>query len=446
MNATTVLKLSAPTAQRQRAERLSRSGRLFVWTALIVILEGAVRKWGSSALTLPLVLSRDALAFYMVLHAFTQGHLRRHNGPALILLWWSCCVIVWGLIQLMLGESNFEVFLIGLRFWLLYAWFAVAAAASMTEYDFRFAIKLALWALLFMAPLVVIQHFSPPGARINTEIDTEVEAIFIVVQGVVRTTGTFSFTAGYTTFVALCTPLVLLMLESRKRKSRQRLLAFAVLGAFVVCSIVSGSRSTVLLSGGMLGIYFLGNIMLAPGRRKVLALVILIVTVLMLGLFLYLFRDAVESTQQRFEAASQVEDFASRVLTIFIGEPEVYKRFTWLGSGVGLGSNLANYVTSGDRSFFALAETETGRTLLEGGLLGYAFVALKVIVAVAVLLKGVLLALRTRAIFPVLMWLTVVFAMFSWSYVGQLSINALFGLLLAFGLLCFRYPTLRVFT
>ena len=100
---------------------------------------------------------------------------------------------------------------------------------------------------------------------------------------------------------------------------------------------------------------------------------------------------------------------------------------------------------TGDRSFFALAETETGRTLLEGGVLGYAFAALKAFIAVVAVTKASRQAMRTRTMFPLLVWLTMASALFTWSYVGQLSINALFAVLFVLGLLTFKYPNFRVF-
>lgn len=427
------------------AARLSRAGRLFVSVMLIVILEGAIRKWLSSSMTLPLVLARDALALYAVYYAFSRGHLQRNKGITFILLAWSCCVVMWGMLQLILGESNPNVFLIGLRFWLLYLWFACAVTASMTEHDYRVAVKATLWALLLMGPLVIVQHLSSPGAFINNEVDSEGGEVFTVALGVVRTTGTFSFTVGYTTFIAVCAPLVLLMLESRKRTAGQRLLAWLILGAFLAGTIVSGARSTVLFSGGLLGIYLLGSLFLAPGKRKALALLAFVFIVVILALFLYVFQGAIEATQERFQLAAETETFAERVATMFLGEPEIYKRFTWVGAGVGMGSNLATYFESGDRSFFALAETETGRTLLEGGLLGYLFAALKAFVVIAAIAKSYFQAIRTRTMFPVLVWITISFAMFTWSYVGQLSINALFGVLFVLGLLTFKYPNFRVF-
>lgn len=439
-----VATLPGARAQAVRGERLSRAGRLFISVMLIVILEGAVRKWLSSSMTLPLVLARDVLAVYAVYYAFSRGHLHRNKGISLVLLAWSCGVVMWGMLQLILGESNPKVFVIGLRFWLLYIWFACAVAASMTEHDYRVAVKTALWSLLLMGPLVVVQHLSPPGARINTEVDNDEGDVFTVAFGVVRTTGTFSFTAGYAAFMALSAPLVFLMLEAKKRNFRERLLALLVLGAFVGNSIVSGSRATVIFSGAMLALYLLGNLFLSPGRRKGIALLATVFIVLILGLFLYIFQGAVEATQERFVVAAASEGFLGRVATFFVGESEIYQRFKWQGFGVGLGSNLAAYVTTGE-AFFTLAESETGRLLLEGGLLGYLFMALKTFIVVVAMTKSILLAMRARTMFPVLVWVTISLAMFSWSYIGQLSINALFGVLLVLGLLVFRYPNFRLF-
>ena len=87
----------------------------------------------------------------------------------------------------------------------------------MNEADYRAAMRVAVWSLLLMTPLVVLQHFSPPGARINSQVDSDEADIFLVIADVVRTTGTFSFTAGYTTYLALMAPLVFAVAGARKR-------------------------------------------------------------------------------------------------------------------------------------------------------------------------------------------------------------------------------------
>ncbi|CAN7281528.1 hypothetical protein LJR084_001457 [Variovorax sp. LjRoot84] len=435
---------SVPRAAN-RAASLSRAGQLFLAVFLIVIFEGAVRKWVSSASTLPLILLRDLLALALVVYAMRHGYLRRHKKITAVMLAWSCLVLGWGLLQLVGGESSPVVFVIGLRFWLLYTWFAVAAAAAMNETDYRAAILAAALVMLLLAPLAVLQHYSPPGARINTQLDGDEESVFVAVVGVVRTTGTFSFTSGYATYLTMVAPLVFGILGARKRNTRQFLFAMAVFVAFVTGALVSGSRTAAITSGMMLMAYLLGRLLFSKARNKVGAAVAVVVVLAMTALFAYVFRDAIGVTQTRFEQAAQAEDFGERVLTVLFGEPWVYDLMSWLGYGVGFGSNLATYVRTGAADVFALAEAEGGRILMEGGLLGVAYIALKYLALAVGLLSSLRASIKTNSPYAVLVWLTTALAVVSWPALGQLTANALLGIMLAYALLVLRYPRLEIF-
>ncbi|MGJ7520093.1 O-antigen ligase family protein [Variovorax sp. LT1P1] len=409
-----------------------------------MVFEGAIRKWVASAATLPLILLRDLLALYMVLYAWRGGHLRRYQKVTTVLLAWTLLVVGWGLMQMVGGESTPTIFLIGLRFWLLYIWFAVAAAATMTETDYRAAVRMAVVVMIVLAPLAVLQHYSSPGATINRQLDGDEESVFVAIAGVVRTTGTFSFTSGYATYLILVAPLVFALVAARKFTIAQRLFALAGFGAFIVGSVVSGSRAAVVSAGVMLGAYLIARLVFSRTRDKPAALGAVVVATVLVGGFLFFFSDAIQVTQQRFEQASSDENFWDRLLSTFIGEPHVLSQVTWLGQGLGAGSNLASSLYRGGANF-GLAESETGRIVLEGGLLGFAFVALKL----AVLLIGLVYALRMaivrNASFPMVLWITMVVGIMTWPAIGQLSANGLLGLLLGYFLLLFRYPSSDLF-
>ena len=436
--------LARPTSGAA-ANRLSLTGRLFISVMLIIIFEGAVRKWVAESSTLPLILLRDLIAAFTVVRAFTRGHFRHLPQLSAIMLAWSACVLGWGLLQLTLGESNFAVLMIGLRFWLLYVWFGIAAAVGMSERDYLVSMRVLLATLVMMAPLAALQHQSPPGAFINKSLDDDEESIFVVIAGIVRTTGTFSFTAGFTIFINVCAPFALGAFEARKRKLTHRLLALAVLGGLIVCALVSGARASIVYTGAMLAFYLLGHLVFAPMRRKGLALIAAVIAVGAVASLAYVFQSAVEATQERFQVAAESESFQERLTAIFLGEPGVLDRVDWLGAGIGIGSNLAQYVQFSNRTVFVYSETEAGRTLIEGGLAGAMFTLLKI----AVVVGGIALALRrsmkTRAVFPTLVWITISLALVTWPVIGQLTANGMFGVLLAFGLLGLRYPTLRLF-
>jgi len=444
---TAVLSSSARPRAVSRPQTLSRAGQLFLAVFLIVVYEGAVRKWVSSAATLPLIGLRDLCALALVIYAWKHGHLRRHMKITAAVFAWSLLVFGWGLLQLAAGESSPVIFVIGLRFWLLYTWFAVAAAASMNEADYRAALLTAAWMMILMAPLVVLQYYSPPGAQINAQLDsTDEEDIFVAVAGVVRTTGTFSFTSGYATFMGLIAPIVLGLLAARKPRSRHYLLATGAFVAFLVGTLVSGSRTAVISAGLMFAIFLLGRVVFSKMQQKPAAAVGVIIALLLVGIFAAFFRDAIDVTQTRFEQASEAEDFAGRVQTILVGEEQVFSKVTWLGGGIGYGSNLANFVRTGSNvGAFALAETEGGRILLEGGLLGIFYVGLKLLVVIVGLFKSFRLSMKTHSPFPVLVWIAAALAIITWPSSGQLTANGLLGIIFAFALLLFRFPRLELF-
>jgi hypothetical protein len=429
-----------------RPRTLSRAGKLFITVMMLIILEGAMRKWVATASSLPLVLLRDLVALFLVFHAWRFGYLRRHQAIVLPMAIWSLAVLGWGLLQLTAGESSPVLLLIGLRFWLLYTWFAVAAAASMTESDFRIAVLFAVWTLVLMAPLAVLQHFSPVGAKINAQTEGgDEEGVFVAVTGVVRTTGTFTFTAGFTYFMGMMAPLVFGMLSAAKRTPRQYLFSIAVFMAFAVGTMVSGSRTAVVNAGAMFGLYLLGRLMFSKLRDKPAAAVAAVIAVLLVGVFAFFFREAIDVTQTRFAQASESEDFLSRVITNFVGESDSFGQIDWLGRGIGMGSNLATYVQFGSSNFFPIAESEGSRILLEGGLLGVAYIILKVAVIGIGLLRSLWISKLRNSPFPSLLWTSVLVAGFTWSSLGQLTANGMLGVVFAFALLILRHPRVEFF-
>jgi hypothetical protein len=191
--------------------------------------------------------------------------------------------------------------------------------------------------------------------------------------------------------------------------------------------------------------YLVGRLLFSKARNKVGAAVAVVVVLALTALFAYVFRDAIGVTQTRFEQASEAENFTERVLTVLFGEPWVYDLMSWLGYGVGYGSNLATYVRTGAADVFALAEAEGGRILMEGGLLGVSYIGLKYVVLAIGTLSSLRVSIKTNSPYAVLVWLTTAFAVVSWPALGQLTANALLGIMLTYALLVLRYPRLEIF-
>ncbi|RDK10880.1 hypothetical protein [Cupriavidus lacunae] len=433
--------LGPPARTRSRRRARTTFGTVFLLVFLVAIFEGAARKWVAGSLSLPLVLLRDLLALYGIYYAMRYGGVTPARPAVRLLLLWTGLVFAWGLVQAIAGDGTLAIMLVGLRFWLLYVWFGVAAALLLEPEDVAAICKTTLVLMVMMVPLVVLQHYLPPGSFLNRQVDGDEDKVFMMVNDIVRTTGTFSFTLGYTTFLAIATPIALQYVIGGGGK-RHWLYALVVLGSLLISALVSGSRATVLLMPALFVAAAL--CMLAFGRaalkRRVLVWAGMAVLVGAVGMTV--FSDSVQGTIQRFHEAAEYEDFGDRMETIFLGESEAYVKQSLLGAGIGRGSNLASYLERGEITFM-LSETETGRSIEEAGLLGYVFVALKFLVCMAGLWRAFGVARRTGRCFAILLWLVGTLCLMSWSLIGQLTTNVLGFLFIGFTMAVTRLERLE---
>lgn len=417
-------------------------GWLFVAILLIAIFEGAVRKWWSIDATPYLVLIRDCLALYGVIWAITHDKMKAFPLGERVLWWWTILLLCWGLMQLLVYQFSPLVLVVGFRFWLLYLWFAYAAAVSLTEAEYRYIAKVILWLMVLMTPLAVVQFNLPPSDFLNKQLDDDQLAVFRVTADIVRTTGTFSFALGYSTFLALANPFVFAMFVPGARHWGSKWLAAALFFVLAIATGVSGSRGALLMFASMAAIYTVTALAYAIAYRKASILFVGLAVLSILFWVSRILSNAVDAMQERIELASEVEDFSDRVATTFIGEINAYGDLSLIGHGIGAGNNFAAVETIGERGFL-LAETETARTILEGGLIGFVFIALKILVIIYGLWQSLRIVRLNRDALPLMLWVTLSVALLAWSIIGQLTVNVLGSLLFGLGLASLRLGLAR---
>jgi len=410
--------------------------KLFVAILIIVVLEGAVRKWISPSFTYPLVVLRDCLALYGMFWAISRGKFRTSRTAAQILWLWSAAVVLWGLLQLMVNQNSLVVFIMGIRFWLLYLWFAYAAAVSLTAVDFRYITRCMLWILLAMVPLAVVQFYLPPSAFINKNVG-DGGFIFVVTADIVRTTGTFSFTLGYTIFLAFVTPFVLAQLTPGSQLWGRKWMPKVIFLVLAVGTMVSGSRGALVMFGVLFLAYVFIVLRYAKTANKGGTVFMLAGVFMILAMVPYVLSRAVDATQQRFISAAKEESLPERVRSMFFGEVGIYENLSLIGEGVGSGNNFAGVNATGERTFL-LAETEAARTILEGGILGFVFIGLKLLLITLGVKRSFSIAKKTGNCLPLLLWITLGVGLLTWSIIGQLTVNALGYLLLGLGIASLR--------
>jgi len=411
--------------------KLSTMGKIFVLVLLTVIFEGALRKWVSDALTMPLVLLRDCFATYGIFWAAWRGYMVRYPSIKRVLLIWTVCLLSWGVLQLIVTSGSPFIFIIGLRFWLLYLWFGFAAAVSLTEYDLNYVVKLMMRILLLLTPLIVVQFFSPPGAFINRQLDGDEDKVFRLTADIVRTTGVFTFTAGQSTFLAFVAPIVLAALTKQNSLVTSKRFPLLVAIALFIQVMLSGSRGA-LATFMIQFVCFVALELIYIRRSSKQGGAMLWAAMAGLAVIPLIFSSAVDATRERIESASGTEDFFERVWGIIFSDL-TWDAFSFIGYGIGAGTNFAGFQSVGVA--FALGEVESTRTLQEGGAMGLIFIFIKLATVFVGVRKSLRVTMRTGNALPAMLWLTMALALFMWSIHGQLTINALgyllFGLALA---------------
>lgn len=404
---------------------------------VIVILEGAVRKWVSSGLTPLIILIRDISCIWLLIYAAKRGLIKTKKVESQIIIEFFTIVLFWGTLQVIGGSNTLEVFLIGLRFWTLYLAIGIAGGLLINKSDSDKIVKSLIYYVIFTTPLIMFQFISPPASFINQQVDGEEGGIFIVAEGIVRTTGTFSFTLGQTCFLALMSPLIISNFLQPSFFGSSKRLAIIGLLCLIIITLLSGSRSAIVFFIIIFLASIISTVLIAiPSERK-RSLYLLFISSTCIVITIIAFPSFLTSLLTRIAQASDAENLGTRLITIFLGDARSYEIASWLGSGIGIGSNLAAYVTTGERMFL-VGESESGRILAEGGFLGAAYLAFKLIVILYGSVMFLLISIKSKLIAPIVCWLGFTIAFITWPAIGNLTANALLGLYVATIIVIYR--------
>ncbi len=371
-------------SSQERAERIVR---FLIWTYFILlIIEGALRKWVVPQLSNPLLVVRDpvALAIYFfsirAIYAFPKecsGLLtlvfnRQGSAPLSAPTWrWMD--------YLPYNESHphFGRLRVHANFFHLPLIFVMAKV--LRPEDIQNSAGATLVIIIPMTFLMIAQFRADPGALINSTAGGEGE-MMTAALGKVRTAGPFSFVIGVVLYFSLATAF---LLWGVLKRGVYKIVAFAFArpaAALVIGVSVSGSRSAVAscaLVVASLAVVFVF-------RRDALnrSAQILLVTVI-LGLIISrtpIFKEGLNVLTTRFnEVAEQTQEsvargIVGRLLSEFTESAEVWTRAPLFGYGLGIGTNAGANILTG-HSMFLLTEGEWSRIVLESGkLLGLAYI------------------------------------------------------------------------
>jgi hypothetical protein len=359
---------------------------------VVVIIEGAVRKWFLPSASELVYFYKDAL---MVATLF--GYLRkRGKTPFMIkrrlrLLSITLSVfLLYAVISLGIPAGlNPLIGLLGLKAYCLYIPLAFMTVRAFPDKE-RLIGFLKWYALIVLpvAAIAVMQFLdSNQQSQINRYAIGEQMpgkaadiATFVSSSGsyYVRVTGTFSYVTGFSVYLPIMFALLLAMTSlyaKRGLKRGSKILYYSALGVTIVASLMTGSRSSVLSMGVVAVIFYL----FTSGRQAVRRMQqIAIIGVIIFVAFTSIFPQVYDAFYNRaFGGEATVNEGWSRItgaLSLPISEASYAGLF---GYGIGLTQNAvpalmrrlgeADQVNPIPIGF----EGEPGRVTLELGIVGF---------------------------------------------------------------------------
>ncbi len=374
--------LMAISLEREVARQ--RIVRMIFATLVLLVIEGALRKWVLPSAQKALFFVRDPFALACIYLAIRHQFLR----------WSPLTLVVCGLGVAFIFLASYHVIALNLspvvagygwRNYFLYAAFALVMAAVLNRSEVHGLIRWSLWMAIPMAVLSYVQWVSPANAAVNQSIGGG-EA-FTVAQGVVRTNGTFTFTTGFVCFVGATFAA---LTAAAFTTDIRRWLVVAGGVAAATCLATSGAR-TAFVHAALSGMTVVACEMFRPLARQRPSIYFgaIGLTFGLVGALWLFYPRALALMEERSTTAAQIEDPTARALGLLTGGFSAMEEAGFLGYGLGMSTGGGSSVATGRQSF-TLAEEEFPRVVLECGLLlGMAYMILRFGLAIWLVLAAI---------------------------------------------------------
>jgi hypothetical protein len=364
--------------------------RLFWLYFLLLVFEGALRKWLLPQLSTPLLLVRDPVAIVIIWEAYRTAKWPKQWSAVTGIL--ATGLVGLCLVQLVAGDNPWFAALYGLRSYLLPFPVAFIMGENLDAEDLRKFGNCILWLLLPLTLLEVIQYNAPPNSFWNAGASVGATQLGYVA-GHVRASATFSYVIGPTFYVPLAAAFVFYGMANPK--FAKKWLLWAAAGALILSIPVIGSRTVAYELAALLVCVGVAALFGVSQFAKSLQMIAVLVVVFGLVSQLPVFSDAAGSFFERFEGANSSEGGSAessillRVIHPITGSIEYsLAENNLLGIGIGHGANAITKLLTGDVTFLA-GEDEASRIMVEFGWpCGLAFMLFRFLLAIMIAAKA----------------------------------------------------------
>ena len=354
---------------------------------LLLIFEGALRKWFLPGLAGPLLIVRDPLALWLIVFAWQRKLLPVNFFLSMAIFIGTISIST----ALLAGHGNLLVALFGARILLIHFPLIFVIGAVFTFEDVVDIGKAMLWISIPMAILIALQFNSPQSAFVNWGVGADIEGGgFSGALGYFRPSGTFSFTNGTTAYFAFLSCYVIYFWLNPQIN---RILLIASTFALLIAIPLSISRSLFFQVGCTVVFAILAVSRKPKYLGKMVFALIGIISVLLTLNSITVFQTASEAFLARYDAAdvngTGVEGLLlDRFLGGLAGDLFKSTETPFWGYGIGMGSNVGSQLLVGDLQYL-IAEGEWGRLVGElGAFLGISLIIVRVGLSIKLAFKS----------------------------------------------------------
>jgi hypothetical protein len=344
--------------------RLIRKG---IWIyVLLLIFEGALRKWVLPGLSMPLLLVRDPIAIWILFIVWQRG-----DFPKSIYLNVGIAIGAIGILTaLIFGHGNLFVAIYGARILLIHFPLLFIIGQILNRDDVIELGKLVLWLAVPITVLTALQFYSPQSSWVNRGVGGDISGSgFSGAMGFFRPSGTFSFTNGNSFFFTLVAVFVIYFWINQEKINRILL----VLSSLAVVMAIPLSISRTLFFSIVISVFFAVFAASRNSRHvgKIISAGLVMVFAVLLLSQLEVFQTAIEVLSTRFDNAKTSEGGLSgtiidRYLGGLLGAIGNVSEQPFFGHGMGMGTNAGSALLTGGRQFL-ISEDEWGRLIGELG-------------------------------------------------------------------------------
>ncbi|CAN5430331.1 hypothetical protein BH11BAC3_BH11BAC3_06020 [soil metagenome] len=363
-----------------------------IWVYFLLLLfEGALRKWIIPALANPLLLARDPVAVWIIFMAYKNNLMPSNKYLTGMLV----IGFVSFLTTMTLGHQNIYVALYGVRILVIHFPLIFIIGRVFTRND---VVKMGKFILLItfpMALLIAMQFYSPQSAWVNRGVGGSLEgAGFSGALGFFRPPATFSFTNGTTLFFGLSGPFIIYFWLNQKGINKIVLLA-ATLGLIMAIPL---SISRALFFQVIITFLF-AVIAISRKPENMSKLIIAVIggsVVLLIMSRLTFFQKATEVFTTRLDGANESEGglggvLGDRYLGGMIKSITGSSEQPFFGYGIGTGTSVGGALLSGtgERTLLIYSEDEWARLTGEmGAIMGLGVIFVRIGLSINTAIKS----------------------------------------------------------